>query len=37
MNLEGRPNRTERGKALSWSSHDVAVRCNLEWIHEKES
>lgn len=37
MNLEGRPNRTECGEALPWSSHDVAVRYNFDWIHEKES
>ncbi len=35
MKLEGRPNRAECVETLTWSSHDVAVRYNFDWIHEK--
>ena len=37
MKLEGCPNCTERGEGLSRSGHNVAMRYNLNWIHEKES
>jgi len=37
MKLKGCPNRTERSEALSWSGHEVAVRYNFDWNHEKES
>jgi len=36
MNLEGSPNRTERGEAFSWSGHDMPMRFNLDHIHEEE-
>ena len=36
MNLEGRPNGTERGEAFPRSGHDMPMRFNFDYPHEKE-
>ena len=37
MKLERCPNCTERGEGLSRSGHNVVMRYNVNWIHEKDS